>query len=99
MYLISVFNSIISTSINWDLFNHFHCLYKFFSQKKLMLNSLLQTQFAEMETREEHGNALLINGEDMLARCGEGQARSLKASLEKLKEKMYDTREKAERKR
>ncbi len=52
-----------------------------------------------METREEHGNALLINGEDMLARCGEGQARSLKASLEKLKEKMYDTREKAERKR
>ena len=52
-----------------------------------------------MEQKEEEGNALLINGEDMLARCGEGQARQLKNNLDKLKEKMFDTREKAERKR
>ena len=52
-----------------------------------------------MEKKEEEGNALLINGEDMLVRCGEGQARQLRSNLDKLKEKMYDTREKAERKR
>ena len=52
-----------------------------------------------MERKEEAGNALLINGEDMLARCGDGQARALRKNLDKLKEKMYDTREKAERKR
>ncbi len=52
-----------------------------------------------MEKREEEGQALLINGEDMLARCGDGQARQLKNNLDKLKERMDDTREKAERKR
>ena len=52
-----------------------------------------------MERKEEEGNALLINGEDMLARCGDGQARQLRNNLDKLKEKMYDTREKAERRR
>ena len=64
-----------------------------------MVSIFFQNQFAEMERKEEEGNALLINGEDMLARCGEGPARQLKNNLEKLKEKMYDTREKAERKR
>ena len=52
-----------------------------------------------MERKEDEGNALLLNGEDMLARCGDGQARQLRNNLDKLKEKMYDTREKAERRR
>lgn len=59
----------------------------------------MQLEFAELEKKEEEVTALLINGEDMLARCREGEADQLALDLEKLKEKTYDTREKAERKR
>ena len=52
-----------------------------------------------MERREGEVQALLLNGEDMLARCREGESRQLRDNLKKLNERMYDTREKAERKR
>ena len=52
-----------------------------------------------MERKEGEVQALLLNGEDMLSRCREGDARQLRDNLRKLNEKMYDTREKAERKR
>ena len=52
-----------------------------------------------MEMKEEEVQALLLNGEDMLARCRGEEARQLRDNLEKLKEKAYDTREKADRKR
>ncbi len=58
-----------------------------------------QKEFQEMEMKEEEAQALLLNGEDMLARCRGEEARQLRDNLQKMKEKAYDTREKAERKR
>ena len=43
--------------------------------------------------------AILLNGEDMLARCREADAVALKDNLRKLNERMYDTRNKAERRK
>ena len=41
----------------------------------------------------------MLNGEDMLARCREGDAVQLKDNLEKLTQCMFETRHKVERKK
>jgi len=43
--------------------------------------------------------ALLLNGEDMLARCRERDTEQLREDLERLRTRMYDTRSKADRRK
>ena len=43
--------------------------------------------------------AILLNGEDMLARCREGDTEQLREDLGRLRTRMYDTRSKADRRK
>ena len=52
-----------------------------------------------MGQKEEEVQLLLLNGEDMLARCGMNEARHLLEGLGKLKERMQETKRKADRKK
>ena len=52
-----------------------------------------------MDRKAEEVQALLINGEDMIARCRDGDARQLSENLRKLHERVTDTVGKAARKK
>ena len=43
--------------------------------------------------------AILLNGEDMLARCREADTQQLREDLGRLRTRMYDTRSKADRRK
>ena len=58
-----------------------------------------QAKYTELQAKEELGRALLLNGEDMLARCRDEDAVALKENLSRLQTKMYDTRNKSERRK
>ena len=52
-----------------------------------------------MDRKSEEVQALLLNGEDMIARCRDGDARQLSENLRKLHERVTDTMGKAARKK
>ncbi|ELT90303.1 hypothetical protein CAPTEDRAFT_205084 [Capitella teleta] len=56
-------------------------------------------QYHALEKCEEAVKTLLLNGEDMLARCREDDGRQLRENLRKLQTRCYDTRNKAEKRR
>lgn len=49
--------------------------------------------------KEEEVKAILLSGEDMVARCHENDAKQLTEGLNRLRARMYDTRNKAERRK
>lgn len=72
-------------------------------EPELILSSLLlrvfQEKFGMLHRREEEVQAILLNGEDMLARCREQDAVQLREDLKKLRQRLRDTKGKAERRK
>ena len=60
---------------------------------------LLQEKFSHLHRKEDEVQAILLNGEDMLARCREQDAVQLREDLKKLRIRMRDTRGKAEKRK
>ena len=58
-----------------------------------------QDSYAELERKEDEVKAMLLNGEDMVARCREEDTILMRDNLQKLGKRMYDTRQKAERRK
>ena len=59
----------------------------------------LQEKFSHLHRKEDEVQAILLNGEDMLARCREQDAVQLREDLKKLRIRMKDTRGKAEKRK
>ena len=58
-----------------------------------------QAQYAELGRKEEEVKAILLNGEDMVARCRQEDTVLLRDNLQKLNTRRYDARQKAERRK
>jgi len=58
-----------------------------------------QTGYDELCDKEDEANVLMLNGEDMIARCREKDALRLKAKLVLLQEKLSETKARADKRK
>ena len=58
-----------------------------------------QKKYHALAQKEDEASAILLNGEDMLSRCQEGDTTQLRENLAKLRSKIDDTRQKADKKK
>ena len=60
---------------------------------------MLQNGYQELADKEVEVRAIMLNGEDMLVRCREKDAKQLQAKLDYLQDRLKETRHRAEKRK